>query len=467
MSNYILGLDVGSVDVCAVIADIENGFSVCGIGKSKTSGIKKGAVTNIEQAANSIKQAVLDATKSAGVRYDRVVVSASAAYAKNVKSQGIISVPGKEIKIEEIKRAMQMAEYNASIPNDYIKLHILPYDFKVDDQEHIEDPLGMSGSRLEVSTHIVVASESSIKNLIKAVEMAGVSIDNLVLSAYASAISTLTQDEKELGVALIDMGGSTSDLIVHLGNSIVFNDTLLIGSSNITNDLSKAIHTPLPYAENVKLSYLKLIDKGHTEIELPTLGEDGSTHDVSLDIITNVIYARVEETLMLLAKKLEDSGYKDRLGAGLVLTGGMAKLEEIKDLAMAIFDNVSIRIAQPKAKEITGLYEIAEDCANSCAIGLCLYGAGKFTPYEIDSNGELRYKDEIIKPNRNLSSSNFYEEELNKANISKNTKNSTPNFEVIDELDEIPAVNEIHKNTFKSDEPNVVQKLWNKLTQLF
>lgn len=459
LSNYILGLDIGSVEICAVIAKAGRDISICGAGKAKTYGIKKGIVTNIEQAAHSIKQAILEATKSSGTQYDKVIVSISGAYTKSVKSQGVISIPNQEIGISEIKRAMQMAEHNASVPNDYIKLHILPYDFKVDGQDHIEDPLGMSGSRLEVSTHIIIVPESSVKNLTKAVEMAGVRIDNIVLSGYASALATLSKDEKELGVALIDMGGATCDLVIHLGNSLRYNDVLLIGSSNITNDLSKAIHTPLPHAENIKLNYNKLMNKGNREIELPLLGEEGTTHDVSLEIITNVIYARIEETLMLLAKKLEDSGYKDKLGAGLVLTGGMAKLEDVRELAIAIFDNVSVRIAKPR--EVGGLYEISRNSTNSCAIGLCLYGSGEFTPYEIDSNGELRYKDETIKPTKHINLNNIYEEELKKAiNEDKGEV-----LYAIDETDS-SSVN-LSKLPKKSKEPNSLQKLWNRLTQLF
>ena len=455
MSEYILGLDIGSVEIRAIIAKKENGLennlSICGIGKSKTYGVKKGVITNIEQAANSIKFAVSDAVKSAGRKYDRVIVSISGAYTKSVPSQGVISVPDHEIGITEIKRAMQMAEHNANVPSDYVKLHILPYDFKVDEQDHIEDPLGMSGNRLEVSTHIVIVPESSVKNLTKSVEMAGIKIDNIVLSGYASAISTLSKDEKDLGVALIDMGGATCDMVVHLGNSLRYNDVLPIGSTNITNDLSKAIHTPLPYAEEIKLSYEDLLIEGKREIELPVLGEDEKTHSVSLEIITNVILARIEETIMLLARKLDESGFKDKIGAGIVLTGGMTKLEEdVRDLATAIFDNISIRIAKPR--NVSGLYEIAKDSANSCAIGLCLYGFGEFTPYEIDSNGELRYKDEVIKSSN---SNDIYAKEIATAIDSENNK-------------EVEVGIDKHDMTLpKLPEPNILKKFWNYIKHLF
>ena len=295
---------------------------------------------------------------------------------------------------------MSESERRAQIHSDYEKLHILPYNFKVDDQEHIEDPLGMNGSRLEVQTHIIMAQKSSLSNLRKALNLAGVEPDNIVLSSYASAIATLNQDENDLGVAFIDMGGATCNMIIHSGNSIRYNEFLGIGSSNITNDLSAALHTPILKAEDIKLNYGILLNNANELVEIPPINEDGKVQEVSLDVISNVIYARAEETLMILAKMLEDSGYKNSIAAGVVLTGGMTKLEGIRELAIAVFDNMPVRIARPK--EMEGLYEILRDPANSCAIGLCMYGAGYFTPYEIDSEKKMRYKDETVVKNRIL-----------------------------------------------------------------
>lgn len=447
MSNYILGLDIGSFEVKANIAKVTGKeLNICGTGKSKTSGIKRGVVTNIEQASSAIKFAVNEAKKSSGVSYDTVVVSISGAYTKYTKSTGIINIPNGEIGISEIKRAMQMAEQNANIPNDSVKLHILPYDFKVDTQEHIEDPLGMSGNRLEVLAHVVTVPKTSVKNLEKSVRMAGINIDNIVLSGYASAISTLNKEEKELGVCVIDMGAATCDIAVHLGNSLVHNDVLLIGSANITNDISKALHTPLLSAENVKINYSKLRDSNCKSLDLPVLGNDLSKNKVDMEIITNIIYARIEETLMLLAKKLEDSKQLNKLGAGIVLTGGMSKLDDIRQLTTAIFENQAVRIASPKPTE--GLYD--KDPTNACSIGLCMYGAGYFTPYEIDSNGELRYKDEIKKINSNT------EEELDKT-LNDSGENSS----------NILLDASLNSQEKASKKPNVFAKLWNTIVKSF
>lgn len=476
MSTKILGIDVGSVQICAVIGQHdETGLKIIGIGTSKTQGIKKGVITNIELASKSIKSALIDAQRVAGTRYEKVVVSISGAYTKSVDSNGVVNVPTYEIGIKEIHRSMSESERRAQIHSDYEKLHILPYNFKVDDQEHIEDPLGMNGSRLEVQTHIIMAQKSSLSNLRKALNLAGVEPDNIVLSSYASAIATLNQDEKDLGVAFIDMGGTTCNMIIHSGNSIRYNEFLGIGSSNITNDLSAALHTPILKAEDIKLNYGILLNNANELVEIPPINEDGKVQEVSLDVISNVIYARAEETLMILAKMLEDSGYKNSIAAGVVLTGGMTKLEGIRELAIAVFDNMPVRIARPK--EMEGLYEILRDPANSCAIGLCMYGAGYFTPYEIDSEKKMRYKDETVVKNRILKDIVYdngvkIEDKKNIEEVdNKIFRGSTLDDNYIDDLridDDRTLQDELNEDLNKKEKkPNIFSVIWNKITQLF
>ena len=476
MSTKILGIDVGSVQICAVIGQHdETGLKIIGIGTSKTQGIKKGVITNIELASKSIKSALIDAQRVAGTRYEKVVVSISGAYTKSVDSNGVVNVPTYEIGINEIHRSMSESERRAQIHSDYEKLHILPYNFKVDDQEHIEDPLGMNGSRLEVQTHIIMAQKSSLSNLRKALNLAGVEPDNIVLSSYASAIATLNQDEKDLGVAFIDMGGATCNMIIHSGNSIRYNEFLGIGSSNITNDLSAALHTPILKAEDIKLNYGILLNNANELVEIPPINEDGKVQEVSLDVISNVIYARAEETLMILAKMLEDSGYKNSIAAGVVLTGGMTKLEGIRELAVAVFDNMPVRIARPK--EMEGLYEILRDPANSCAIGLCMYGAGYFTPYEIDSEKKMRYKDEIVVKNKILKDIVYdngvkIEDKKNIEEVdNKIFRGSTLDDNYIDDLridDDRTLQDELNEDLNKKEKkPNIFSVIWNKITQLF
>lgn len=454
MSTTILGIDIGSSKICAIIAE-KNGddIKILGAGIAKSQGLKKGIITNIELASKSIKNALNDAKRVAGTQYEKVIVSISGAYTKSIDSSGVVNIPNRDIDIKVINRAMQMADHNANIPNEYEKLHILPYNFKVDDQEFIEDPLGMSGARLEVQTHIITAQKSSLSNLEKAVKSAGVEIDNIVLGGYASSIAVLNEDEKELGVAVIDVGGATCNLVVHTNSAIRYNDFLGVGSLNITNDLSTALHTPLGAAENIKINYGSLHGNSSDLIELPVIGDDGSTHEVSLDIVSNVIYVRVEETLMILSKSLEDSGYKDQLGAGIVLTGGMTKLEGIRELASAIFDNMPIRVAKPK--EMDGLFETLRDPGYATAIGLVLYGAGYFTPYEIDSNKKLRYKDESIAPSKNV------EDVLNGEDSDVLSNDDSGIESAKDKLANIADIgNKEMKDGFFS-------KVWNRMTQLF
>ena len=395
MPQTILAIDIGSSKIATLIAQKENGeLIVTGTGLARSQGLKKGVITNIDLAARSIKEAYDNANRVAGTSPTKAIVSISGAYVKSLNSNGIVNIPNKEISIDEINRVMQTALYNANIPHEYEVLHILPYKFKVDEQDFIEDPLGMNASRLEVDVHIITAPKSSIFNLKKAVKQAGIEIENIVLSGYASAIAVLNEDEKELGACVIDMGASTCNLVVHSGNSIVYNDFLGVGSAHITNDLSMALHTPLSTAEEIKLYYADLEEPKSDYIEIPIIGDENSTNQVSLEIVYNVSYARVEETLMILAKSIEKSGLKDQIGAGVILTGGMTRLKGLRSLAAVIFDHMPVRLAKPK--KIAGMEEKFVDPMLSTAVGLLLYGNGEFTPYEIDSNKRLRFKNERL-----------------------------------------------------------------------
>ncbi len=450
MAQTILAIDIGSTKICSVIAQKEGEeLKVTGTGITKAQGLKKGIITNIDLAAKSIKSSYADADRVAGIHPKKAVVSISGAYIKSTNSNGIVNIPNKEISIDEINRVMQTALYNANIPHEYEVIHVLPYKFKVDDQDFIEDPLGMNANRLEVDVHIITAQKSSIFNLKKAVKQAGIEIENIVLSGYASALAVLNPDEKELGAAVIDMGGSTCNLVIHHGNSILYDDFLAVGSLHITNDLSMALHTPLSAAEEIKLYYGDLSQPKTDYIEIPVIGDESATHQVSLEIVYNVIYARVEETLMILAKSIEKSGLKDQIGAGVILTGGMTKLGGLRELAAAIFSHMPVRIGKPK--KLGGLYEELEDPAFSTVVGLVIYGSGGFTPYEIDSNKRLRYKNE----------SDFADTEPKDLEFEKPLKKDE-HHEVLEELTDM--------KTFEEEKPTLKEKssrFFRWLTQLF
>ncbi len=402
MSRSVLAIDIGSTKICAIIANIdsENNIQITGAGIAKAQGLKKGSITNIELASKSIKSALSDAKRVAGTEIKKATVSISGAYTKSLVSSGIVNIPNKEISLKEIERVMRTSLYNANIPNEYEILHTLPFNFKVDDQDYIEDPLGMNASRLEVETHIITTQKSNFHNLRKAVRAAGVEVDNVVLSGYASAIAVLNDDEKELGVGVVDMGGSTSNIVIHSGNSIRYNDFLGVGSNHITNDLSMALHTPLNVADSVKMEYGSLHSPNNDLIELPIIGDETSTHEVSLEVVHNVIYARVEETLMIIAQSLEKSGLKEQMGAGIVLTGGFTNMEGLRELASAIFDNLPVRIARPI--EVDGLFDQLRNPAYSGAVGLLRYEANGYSLYEVDVNKKMRHTkndfDELAMP---------------------------------------------------------------------
>jgi cell division protein FtsA len=394
LSKTVLAIDVGSTKICAIIAQINDSdkITVTGAGVSKAQGLKKGSITNIELASRAIKEAVDDAKRVAGSAIESAVVSMSGTYVKSLNSSGIVNLTSKEVGIKDIERVMQTSLYNAKIPNEYEVLHALPYNFKVDEQDFIDDPLGMSAARLEVETHIITTQKSSLNNLKKAVKGAGITVENIIFNGYASSISVLDESEKELGVAVIDMGGTSCNMSIHVGNSIRYNDFLGVGSNHITSDLSMALHTPLPVANEIKLTYGSLNNDSQDLIEIPKIGDENTKHEVSLAVVRDVILARAEETLMILAKMIENSGLKDQIGAGIVLTGGFSKMDGIKEYASVFFDSKPVRIAKPKL--LDGLFENLHAPEYSCAIGLIMHSAGKYTPYEVDVNKRVRHANE-------------------------------------------------------------------------
>ncbi len=455
MSDTVLAIDIGSTKICAIIAEIKDSeVTIQGHGISKSQGVKKGAITNIELASKSIKKAINDAKRIAGSNITSATVSISNAYAKSLNSTGIVNIPHKDISIKEINRVMQTALYNANVPTEYDIIHVLPYNFRVDDQDFIEDPFGMNASRMEVDVNIIMTQKSNLSNLKKAVRSAGVEIDGIVLSGYASAIATMDEDEKELGVAVIDLGGQTSNLVIHTGNSIRYNDFFGVGSNHITNDLSMALHTPLQIAENVKVRHGSLIESSNEMIELPIIGDEESRNGVSLEVVHSVIFSRVEEALMILAKSLEKSALKEQIGAGIILTGGMTKLKGMRELAQAIFSGMPVRVGYPD--NVNGLFDELRDPAFSTVVGLLLYKAGHHTQYEIDFKQELLHSKAMFEDNLNdirIGHTANDTEEKQTAKSQKEVKEKKKEKENLEEtnikFDDLPDLSHENKNPFK------------------
>ncbi len=394
MSKIFLAVDIGSIVVKAVIAEIDESqeVKVLGHGFAKSHGVKKGIITNIDLASKSIRKAVNDARRIAGNNVSSAIVSISSAYAKSTNSIGIVNISQKDITIREIERVMETALYNAKIPQDYDVLHVLPYNFKVDEQSNIEDPYSMNATRMEVETHIIIAQKTSLSNVKKAIKSAGLDIESIVLDSYAASIATLSEDEKLLGVSVLNLGGQTSTVSVFKGNTLRYNRFLPVGSNHITNDISIALHTPLNVAEQIKKSHGDLLEINDDILELPIIGDTDNRSEIPLKVIQNVIYDRVEESLLILAKYLEQSSLKNSIGAGIVLTGGMTKLKNLREFTQSVFPGLSVRIGEPK--HLKGLFEELRGPENSTVIGLLLYKAGKNTQYEIDNKKRLLHQKE-------------------------------------------------------------------------
>ncbi|AAP77376.1 cell division protein FtsA [Helicobacter sp. MIT 03-1614] len=406
MNQIILGIDIGSTKICSIIAEIKKDGTpfILGSGIHKADGIKKGSITNIELASLAIRNSVNDAKRVADEKVDKAIISLSGAYTKSIRESAVVNVPSNEIGLKEINRVMQTAIYNAVIPEGHTVIHALPYEFRLDDQSYAEDPMGMSASRLEAFVHIVTAKKSALENLKRAVRESGIEIENIVLSAYASSIAVLSNEEKELGVVCIDMGGQTCDLMIYSGYSMRYSDFLSVGSHNITIDLATALNTHPSTAEQIKTECGKLIlsDEDKTKaIKVPIMSSDTATTNVNLEIVHAVLSARVEETLQLLAKSIEKSGLRDKLGAGIALTGGMANLDGMQEFASSIFRK-PVRISKPMA--MNGLFDGLKGTHSATAIGLILHGAGQHTNYEMDYEKKIRYrKSNITTENNDMS----------------------------------------------------------------
>jgi len=423
----ILAVDIGSSKTTAIIAEHNENLAVSGVGIAKSKGVKKGIITNIEEASKSIKNAVNDAKRVAGIEINKAIVSISNAYTKSIQSYGVVNIPEKEVTLKEINRALDSAVLNAAIPNDYIAIQTIPYNFKLDETDEIEDPIGMNGSRLEVSLHIILAQKSGLENLKKTFKLAGIEIAKIVNSSYASSLAVLKNDEKELGAVMIDIGAATSDIAIFINNSLRYTDYLPLGSHHITNDLSIALHTTLKEAEEIKINFEKYINNSEDLIEISVIGNENEKQKASISTITQVISARVEETFLLLNKKIEESGIKDKIGTGIVLTGGFTKFYNIKEIASHFFEGMPVRIGYPK--EIEGLVDNLKSPEFSTSIGLLFYAIGKNNKYEKDSNRAFNSLD-IPQTNQQEETmslnTNKGDEKTNLAEIIDKTNNQNP-----------------------------------------
>lgn len=386
--NVFVGLDIGTTKTCAtVVRKNDNGdVELIGVGVAPSTGIRKGVVINIEATVNSIKEAVANAERMAGVSIRNVTVGIAGGHIKSFNSKGIIAVKNREVTEKDIERVIESASA-VDIPIGSEVLHVIPQQYTLDGQTDIRNPKGMSGVRLEVDVHIITGAVSSAQNILKSCERAGLVVDDIVLEQLASAEAVLSEDEKELGVCLIDGGGGTTDMIILKKGTVYHTAVLQLGGQNCTSDLAIGINAPETEAEKIKKAYgcvwMPFVSEDET-IEVPSVG-GRPPRKISRSVLTQILHARCEEILQMFLGELYKKKFYDMIGAGIVFTGGMSNIEGLEELAYSIF-NLPIRIAKPdKIKH--GLVDTISDPMFSTSVGLALIAAKKGHPKIAMSKG--------------------------------------------------------------------------------
>jgi cell division protein FtsA len=373
--NIVAGLDVGTTKVCCVIAKRDGGpaVEILGTGLAPSLGSKRGMVVNIESTVQSVVESVREAEQMAGVEVGDVNVGIAGGHIKSMNSKGIVAISSadREITKKDIDRCIEQAKAIA-LPVDREVLHVLPKEFAVDDQRAIRDPRGMIATRLEADVHIVTGAITSAQNLVRSVNRADLKVNRLVLEPLASARAVLTTDEMELGVALVDMGGGTTDIAVFHEGSVRHTSVLAVGGDQITRDLAVGLRTPRLAAEQIKQKYALAMSSMVEEDGVVEVADVGGRRARMIDrsYIAEIVQARLEEIITLLKREINQSGYEDHLAAGVVLTGGCANMEGIADLGEQIF-NMPTRIGVPLG--VTGLSESVADPIFATGVGLILY----------------------------------------------------------------------------------------------
>ena len=374
VNNMIVGLDIGTSKVVAIVGEITpDGFlEVVGIGSHPMRGMKKGVVINIESTVQSIQRAVEEAELMAGCQIHSVYAGIAGSHIKSMNSHGIVAIRDREVTRGDMDRVIDAAQAVA-IPADQKVLHILPQEYIIDDQEGVKEPLGMSGVRLEAKVHLVTCAANAAQNIEKCVRRCGLNVDDIILEQLASSYAVLTDDEKELGVCMVDIGGGTTDIAVFVDGSIRHTAVIPIAGDQVTNDIAMALRTPTQNAEEIKIKYACALTQlaGPDEtIKVPSVG-DRAPRDLSRQSLAEVVEPRYEELFTLIQSELRRSGFEDLVAAGIVLTGGTSKMEGVVELAEEIF-HMPVRLAMPQGVE--GLADIVRNPIYATGVGLLIYG---------------------------------------------------------------------------------------------
>ncbi len=373
--NLLVGLDIGTSKVVAIVGEVspEGGIEVIGIGSHPSRGLKKGVVVNIESTVQSIQRAIEEAELMAGCEIRSVYAGIAGGHIRSLNSNGIVAIRENEVNHTDVERVIDAARAVA-IPADQKILHILPQEFIIDGQEGIREPVGMSGVRLEARVHMVTGAVSAAQNIVKCVRRCGLEVDDVILQQLASSYAVLTEDEKDLGVCLCDIGGGTTDIAVFAHGAIHHSAVIPIAGDQVTNDIAVALRTPTHHAEDLKIKYacaLTQLANPEETIEVPSVG-DRPPRRLVRQTLAEVVEPRYEELFNLVLAELKRSGFENMIAAGIVLTGGGAKMDGAIELAEEVF-NMPVRLGSPQY--VSGLVDVVRNPIYATGVGLLLFGS--------------------------------------------------------------------------------------------
>ena len=389
--NLVVGLDIGTSKIVAIVAEIkpEGGLEVIGMGQAPSRGLRKGVVVNIESTVNAIQRALEEAELMADCKIREVYTGIAGSHIKSINSHGMVAIKDKEVSQSDVDRVIETARA-VNIPTDQQVLHILTQEFVIDGQEDVREPLGMSGVRLEVKVHIVTGAISAAQNIIKCVRRCGLEVRDLILQPLASSMAVLSEDEKELGVCLVDIGGGTTDIAVFTGGAICHTSVIPIAGDQITNDVAMALRTPTADAEDLKMRYgcaLRQLASSQEMIEVQGVG-DRPARQLSRQTLAEVIEPRVEELFSLVQAELRRSGFEELLSSGIVITGGSSAMEGMVELGEEVF-HMPVRLGMPQY--VGGLAEVVRNPRFATGVGLLIAGMDQHQRHHLATmqNGSL------------------------------------------------------------------------------
>ncbi|MFI4954423.1 MAG: cell division protein FtsA [Gammaproteobacteria bacterium] len=373
--NLLVSLDIGTSKVVAIVAEItdKNTLEIVGIGQHPSRGLKRGVIVNIESTVFAIQRAIEEAELMAGCEIHSVYTGISGSHIRGLNSHGIVAIHDSEVTSLDVERVIDAAKAVA-IPADQKILHILPQEFVIDSEAGIREPIGMSGVRLEVSVHMVTGAVSAVQNIVKCVQRCGLSVDDIILEQLAASHAVLTEDEKELGVCVIDIGGGTTDIAIFSDGAIRHTAVIPIAGDQVTNDIAVALRTPTSCAEEIKIQHacaLTHLANVEESVDVPTVGER-PPRKLSRRSLAEVVEPRFEELFSLVQSELRRSGYEDAIASGIVLTGGSSKTAGVVELAEEIF-HLPVRLGYPQ-QNVTGLVAVIENPLYATGVGLLAYG---------------------------------------------------------------------------------------------